>query len=116
MTPNLGQGGCTALEDAVVLARQLAPVLLAQKAQQWGSQATSGPPEGAIAAALRAYEAERSRRCLPLTVRSYAMGAALQIPLTPVVEVRDAFIQHAFRPGHFLDHTGFDAGRLAAVV
>ncbi|KAG2441649.1 hypothetical protein HXX76_003267 [Chlamydomonas incerta] len=105
MTPNLGQGGCVALEDAVVLGRSLG----ALAAEQRGP----GPvPAGAVAAALRGYEAERSRRCLPLTVRSNLMGQALQIPLAPVVAVRNAFVKAAFQPGHFLDHTAYDCGRL----
>ena len=45
-TPNLGQGGCCALEDAVVLGRRLG-----------GAAGGEG-----VAAALRSYEAERLRR------------------------------------------------------
>eukprot|EP00198_Chlamydomonas_reinhardtii_P008813 XP_001698150.1 predicted protein [Chlamydomonas reinhardtii] len=122
MTPNLGQGGCVALEDAVVLGRSLGQLAAAagQRAgsyrptlQQPTGQAAAAPPAaGAVAAALRAYEAERSRRCLPLTVRSNLMGQALQIPLAPVVAVRNAFVKAAFQPGHFLDHTAYDCGRL----
>ncbi|PNW71384.1 hypothetical protein CHLRE_16g652050v5 [Chlamydomonas reinhardtii] len=110
MTPNLGQGGCVALEDAVVLGRSLGQ--LAAAAGQRGQAAAAPPAAGAVAAALRAYEAERSRRCLPLTVRSNLMGQALQIPLAPVVAVRNAFVKAAFQPGHFLDHTAYDCGRL----
>ncbi|KAG2451908.1 hypothetical protein HYH02_003683 [Chlamydomonas schloesseri] len=106
MTPNLGQGGCVALEDAVVLGRSLGALAR-------GPQGPGPAPSGdALAAALRGYEAERSRRCLPLTVRSNLMGQALQIPLAPVVAVRNAFVKAAFRPGHFLDHTAYDCGRL----
>lgn len=52
------------------------------------------------------------RRCLPLTVRSFAMGALLQLPLAPVVAVRDAFVSQRFSPAHFLDHAAFDCGTL----
>lgn len=100
MTPNLGQGGCVALEDAVELGR----------AVRQGSHGGGGG--GALAAALRSYEAGRSRRCLPLTVRSHLMGAALQIPLQPVCAVRNAFVRTAFQPSHFLDHTAYDCGTL----
>ncbi|KAG2485292.1 hypothetical protein HYH03_015967 [Edaphochlamys debaryana] len=98
MTPNLGQGGCTALEDAVVLARSLRE---------------AGSPQGpALAAALRRYEEARSGRCFPLTARANLMGAALQIPLSPVCTVRNAFVRSAFKPAHFMDHTTYDCGTL----
>jgi 2-polyprenyl-6-methoxyphenol hydroxylase-like FAD-dependent oxidoreductase len=99
MTPNLGQGGCCSLEDAVALARAL----------RAGADAGGG---AALASALRRYEADRSARCLPLAVRSWAFGFALQIPLPPVTALRDTFIRTAFSPAHFLDHTGFDCGTL----
>lgn len=100
MTPNLGQGGCTALEDSVVLARML--------------REAGGPGGSAeqLHAAVRRYEAERSARCLPLTVRSWAFGFALQIPVQPVCLVRDLFIGNLFSPAHFLDHTNYDCGKL----
>ncbi len=78
MTPNLGQGGCVALEDSIVLARTLS-----QAVAQAG-----GPAAPPLEAALRTYEKERSARCLPLTVRSYAMGFLLQLPYEPVSGLR----------------------------
>ncbi|EFJ46725.1 hypothetical protein VOLCADRAFT_92803, partial [Volvox carteri f. nagariensis] len=107
MTPNLGQGGCTALEDAVQLARRLGA--LAKGAGATGSSPLS-PAD--VASALRSYEYERSSRCLPIAVRSNLMGTALQNPLPPVVLARNAFVRLAFSPGHFLDHTLYDCGRL----
>ncbi|GLC52218.1 hypothetical protein PLESTB_000596200 [Pleodorina starrii] len=102
MTPNLGQGGCTALEDAVVLARKLGKL----------AEGSAPPSPADLASALRSYEYERSSRCLPLTVRANLMGAALQSSLPVVVAARDAFVRTAFSPGHFLDHTVYDCGRL----
>lgn len=65
---------CTSLPD-LDSAGSYRPTL-----QQPTGQAAAAPPAaGAVAAALRAYEAERSRRCLPLTVRSNLMGQALQV-------------------------------------
>lgn len=104
MTPNLGQGGCTAIEDAVVLARQLGAVL-------GGSRGSSSSRQD-IEACLRGFEQERSRRCLAITVRAYVFGAALQIPLEPVCAVRDLVLQNRFDPSHFLDHTSYDCGTL----
>lgn len=104
MTPNLGQGGCTALEDAVVVARLLQAAGV--------PELTGGKRTQAMAAVFREYEAQRARRCLPLTVRAYAMGALLQLPLAPVVAARDAIVSTAFNHGHFLDHAAFDCGKL----
>jgi 2-polyprenyl-6-methoxyphenol hydroxylase-like FAD-dependent oxidoreductase len=55
MTPNLGQGACQALEDAVVLARCLAK-------------------GGDVPAALRAYEAQRIRRTSTIVRQSWRIG------------------------------------------
>eukprot|EP00877_Chromochloris_zofingiensis_P005410 jgi/Chrzof1/14870/Cz09g19010.t1 len=65
-----------------------------------------------LAADLREYERARSSRCLPITIRSYAFGFALQIPYRPVTAIRDLFIEKAFSPAHFLDHTLCDCGTL----
>ncbi len=57
MTPNLGQGAAQALEDALVLARQV--------------EATPGDLEGA----LRRYEAQRQPRAAWMVEASWQMGA-----------------------------------------
>jgi 2-polyprenyl-6-methoxyphenol hydroxylase-like FAD-dependent oxidoreductase len=104
MTPNLGQGGCTALEDGVILA---------QAVQKSGAVQLSGTARRhALEAAFIEYEKLRTQRCLPLTVRSNLMGAALQLPLPPVILARDWFVANLFNPGHFLDHATFDCGKL----
>ncbi|GFH28824.1 FAD_binding_3 domain-containing protein, partial [Haematococcus lacustris] len=105
MTPNLGQGGCAALEDAVVLARELSGVAVSSN----GSDETRAQPSAAeLEQALRRYEAARVGRCLSLTARSGIMGVLLQLPMEPVISVRDLFVSHLFSPDHFLDHTQFD--------
>lgn len=91
-TPNLGQGGCCALEDAVVLGRRLG-----------GAAGGEG-----VAAALRSYEAERLRRTLKLTVRAGVMGSLLQIDNPLVTAARDAVVSRAFDPSSFLNHTNYD--------
>lgn len=83
MTPNLGQGGCTALEDGLVLARCLqqegVPAAAAALQDGGGGQERRQQAADAVRGALRRYEAQRAKRCLPLTVRSHLMGAALQV-------------------------------------
>jgi 2-polyprenyl-6-methoxyphenol hydroxylase-like FAD-dependent oxidoreductase len=60
MTPNLGQGGCQAIEDALVLAREL----------------TNDTP---IETALCRYEAERIARTTPIVLRSRQVGSLGQL-------------------------------------
>ncbi|MCZ4083346.1 FAD-dependent monooxygenase [Streptomyces antarcticus] len=76
MTPNLGQGGCQAVEDAVVLAHLL-----------------SGAAASGVPAALAAYSAARRARTDALRVRSRRAGrvAALSHPLA--VAVRDLAVR-----------------------
>lgn len=101
MTPNLGQGGCTALEDAVVLARVL-------KSCGLTSDSAIKRDVASLHQAFRIYERQRAKRTLPLTVRAHAMGFALQLNSAPVCFARDLFVEKAFSPAHFLDHTEFD--------
>lgn len=116
MTPNLGQGGGVALEDAVVLSQALAaqPGLVERVAGLAGKCGSSSGSRAAAVAGIRAavqrYEAERLRRSLPITIRSHLMGAALQSSVAPVAAARDLVVQRAFRPAHFLAHAVYDCG------
>lgn len=75
MTPNLGQGACQALEDAVVLAKQL--------------QATA-----AIPAALRAYEAARIPRTTMIVNQSHRVGQVGQWASPVAVAGRNWLVKH----------------------
>lgn len=66
MTPNLGQGGCQALEDAVVLAR------------------LAGESDG-----LARYDQERRPRTQMIAARSARIGKVAQLSAAPLVMVRD---------------------------
>ncbi|WP_280220296.1 FAD-dependent monooxygenase [Nocardia neocaledoniensis] len=66
MTPNLGQGGCQALEDAVVLAR------------------LAGRPDG-----LARYDRERRPRTQMIVTRSARIGTIAQLSSPPLVTLRD---------------------------
>ncbi|MBL1078354.1 FAD-dependent monooxygenase [Nocardia sp. 2] len=70
MTPNLGQGACQALEDAVVLARV----------------AAAGGP-------LTAYDGERRPRTRMIASRSYRIGAVAQWESAPLVALRAAIMR-----------------------
>ncbi|KAI8560570.1 hypothetical protein RHMOL_Rhmol04G0267800 [Rhododendron molle] len=95
MTPNLGQGACCALEDAVVLARKLASAI------KTGSTS--------IEDALRSYSNERWPRIFPLTVRANLVGSLLQWDNPAVCSVRNnVIIPKVVRLGPMLEHTNFD--------
>ena len=70
MTPNLGQGGCQAIEDAVVLAGALAE-------------------ECSVEAALAHYEARRIPRANRFVTRSRALGRLAHVRATPLRWLRD---------------------------
>ena len=70
MTPNFGQGGCQAIEDALVLARMLTTHL-------------------DVAAALRSYEAERVARTSPIVLRSRQTGVLAQLENPVACRIRD---------------------------
>ncbi|MFD3579425.1 FAD-dependent monooxygenase [Streptomyces sp. NPDC058644] len=70
MTPNLGQGACQALEDAVTLAHSL-----------------DGAPD--VPDALRSYDLLRRPRTQAITRRSARLGALGQLSWPPAVLVRD---------------------------
>lgn len=74
MTPNLGQGGCQALEDAVVLAHLAAP--------EAGEQA--------VARALAAYTAQRLPRTTRVVRRSWSVGRLTTWSSRPAVALRGA--------------------------
>jgi len=75
-TPNLGQGGCLAIEDAAVLARSLAE--------------TDDVP-----AALRAFEARRFRRTARITRESLRYGRVGQWQHAGAVRLRETLLRLA---------------------
>jgi 2-polyprenyl-6-methoxyphenol hydroxylase-like FAD-dependent oxidoreductase len=79
MTPNLGQGACQALEDAVVLARHL--------------RDASDP-----AAGLRAYERERMARTQPMVRQARLIGAVGQWSNPIACAMRDMLVKRALAP------------------
>lgn len=100
MTPNLGQGACCALEDAVVLARKLASAIK--------SEPTT------VENALKSYETERWPRIFPLTIRANLVGTLLQLDNPLVCSVRNNIvIPKVVRLGPILEHTNFECEPLS---
>lgn len=85
MTPNLGQGGCQAIEDAVVLAHRL------------GDGRVSGADD--IAAALDAYTADRRARTVRIAKQSTQIGRLQQMESPLAIAIRDTAIKLAGRLG-----------------
>jgi 2-polyprenyl-6-methoxyphenol hydroxylase-like FAD-dependent oxidoreductase len=81
MTPNLGQGACQAIEDAMLLATSL----------------QSGP---AIASALQCYEAHRIKRANILVQRSWQQGRIAHLDHPWGVRLRDTLLR--MMPPRFL--------------
>ncbi len=97
-TPNLGQGACMAIEDAVVLTRAL-------------SRRGAEP-----AAAFRAYEAERRARCYRIVKQSRLFGWVGSWSNPVAVWLRESI--NALTPPAVLaramdEQLGYDAGALA---
>ena len=96
-TPNLGQGGCMAIEDAVVLARHLA---------------TNPDP----ARALEAFTAERFKRTAAIVNESWKFGRLAQKEGALTCWLRDAAIRlfaMVMSPAGFLKYARFDVGPLS---
>jgi 2-polyprenyl-6-methoxyphenol hydroxylase-like FAD-dependent oxidoreductase len=97
-TPNLGQGGCMAIEDAVVLARQLRGT-------------------GPLADRLAAFVAERYPRTTAITKESWKFGAMGQWQGRVSCWVRDRFLGVAMQwlgASMMAKHATFDVGPLPA--
>ena len=94
MTPNLGQGGCCALEDAVEIAKFL-------------------KQSGDVSEAISSYQKSRAIRCIPIAIKSYIIGFALQIDNPAICYIRDSFIvPKVFSPKSFLNHTVWECPKL----
>ncbi|OIW10853.1 hypothetical protein TanjilG_27799 [Lupinus angustifolius] len=94
MTPNLGQGACCALEDAVVLAKKLAGAIKSE--------------DPSVEEALRSYGTERWSRVFPLSIRANLVGSLLQWENSVVCSVRNNIvIPKLVRLGPLLEHTNF---------
>jgi len=95
-TPNLGQGGCMAIEDAVVIARHLSR-------------------EESVAQALQGFEAERYGRTKSIVVDSYRFGVLAQRQSWIGVLLRNCTLRlllATMGDRSILKHTNHDVGPL----
>eukprot|EP01018_Ginkgo_biloba_P029755 Gb_17952 [translate_table: standard] len=105
MTPDLGQGGCAALEDAVVLGRCLAEALN-------GRIERDEEEAERIEEALKKYVDERRWRWTWLMVKSYFTGFVRQGSWAIVRLFRDKIFLRVISSDSYFSHAEFDCGRL----
>ncbi|CAN6285631.1 unnamed protein product [Urochloa humidicola] len=105
MTPDLGQGGCAALEDSVVLARCLGEAILGERAEGGGTASWR------IEAGLREYARIRRWRSVELVATAYVVGFIQQSNNAIVGFLRDKFLS-GFLAKRLLKMAEYDCGTL----
>ncbi|MED6195538.1 hypothetical protein PIB30_038779 [Stylosanthes scabra] len=106
MTPDIGQGGCSSLEDGVVLARCLGEALKLPKEEEEEEYKR-------IEEALKKYGNERRWRSIDLVTTAYVVGIIQEGGggSKLVSFLRDKFLA-AFLAGLLLKKSDFDCGKL----
>ncbi|CAK7329464.1 unnamed protein product [Dovyalis caffra] len=110
MTPDIGQGGCSALEDGVVLARCLAEAL--KKRPNVEAQEGEKEENKRIEMGLKKYAAERRWRSFELISIAYMVGVVQQSDGKIISFLRDAILVK-FLAGLLLKKADFDCGKLS---
>ncbi|XP_025794151.1 monooxygenase 2-like isoform X3 [Panicum hallii] len=105
MTPDLGQGGCSALEDGVVLARCLGEALV-------GKDAMGSAESDRVEAGLREYARIRRWRSVELIATAYTVGFIQQSDNAIVSFLRDKFLSGVLA-GRLLKMAEYDCGTLS---
>ncbi|KAI9096039.1 hypothetical protein K1719_026186 [Acacia pycnantha] len=117
MTPELGQGGCCALEDGVVLARCLGEVFAAKSVRDIekknGEEEEEEEDYKRIEASLKKYADERRWRCINIISTAFVMGIIQQGESKVVSFFRDKFLA-AFLAGILFKIAAFDCGKLSS--
>lgn len=103
MTPDLGQGACSSIEDAVVLARCLGGAL---------SSSTKGEDYMKMANGLEEYAKERRWRSFSLVSAAYVVGLLQESDNKVVSFFRNKFLS-TFTVVPFVRMADFDCGKLA---
>ncbi|KAF7841301.1 monooxygenase 3-like [Senna tora] len=113
MTPDLGQGGCSSLEDGIVLARCLAEAF---NKKPGGDIINKDEDEEEqykrIEESLKKYANERRWRSINLILTSYLVGRIQSGESTLVSFLRDKFLA-GFLAGFLLKVSDYDPGKLS---
>ncbi|CAJ2630883.1 unnamed protein product [Trifolium pratense] len=106
MTPDIGQGGCCALEDGVVLARCLAEAFSKNSKKEEEKEQYIRIEEG-----LKKYANERRWRCIDLITTSYIVGFIQQGNSKLVTFIRDKILGPLI-VGQLFKKSNFNCGKL----
>lgn len=105
MTPDLGQGGCSAIEDAVVLARCIGGALSS------GTEEAEDEDYVKMAKGLEKYAKERRWRSFSLVSTAYVVGLLQESDNKVVSFFRNKFLSR-FTVDPFVRMADFDCGKL----
>ncbi|XP_059435114.1 monooxygenase 2-like [Corylus avellana] len=114
MTPDIGQGGCAALEDGVVLARCLANALLKEQPSEKTKEKAEREREEykRIEMGLKNYAKERRWRSIDLITTAYMVGFIQEGESSVTNFIRDKILA-AYLGGFLLKKSDFDCGKLS---
>ncbi|XP_075672790.1 monooxygenase 2-like [Castanea sativa] len=113
MTPDIGQGGCAALEDGVVLAKCLAGALQKEQSEETKGKGDREREEyKRIEMGLKKYAKERRWRSIELISTAYIVGVVQQGNGKVTTFFRDNILA-AFLAGLVLKKADFDCGKLS---
>ncbi|KAJ4975093.1 hypothetical protein NE237_000199 [Protea cynaroides] len=113
MTPDLGQGGCSALEDGVILARCLSGALLedSKRESTMKVEEKGGEESNRIKKSLEKYAKERRWRSFQLISTAYVVGFIQEGDGKLVTFSRDKLLA-PFLAGLLLKRAAYDCGKL----
>ncbi|MCO5584323.1 hypothetical protein L7F22_038247 [Adiantum nelumboides] len=109
MTPNLAQGGCTALEDSVVLARVLSKLFK----EMAGQNLSIDEEVQRIELAFDGYAKQRQHRMFGLAVQANIVGKIMQAEGDLICSMRNSILPGILSVDTFTKHSFFDVGALA---
>ncbi|KAL6963427.1 hypothetical protein U1Q18_043582 [Sarracenia purpurea var. burkii] len=111
MTPDLGQGGCSALEDGVVLARCLAEALMAKPRKEIGDEEEEEEEYERIKKGLEKFGRERRWRSFNLISAAYLVGFIQECDGKVMSFLREKFLSR-FSVGVVWKMADFQCGEL----
>lgn len=110
MTPDIGQGGCAALEDGIVLARCINEAL---KTKQGVGEEDEEEFNKRVEMGLKRYAKERRWRCFELISIAYLVGSIQQSDGKILNFLRDKILA-SFLVGLLTKKADFDCGNLTS--
>lgn len=110
MTPDIGQGGCAALEDGIVLARCINEAL---KTKQGVGEEDEEEFNKRVEMGLKRYAKERRWRCFELISTAYLVGSIQQSDGKILNFLRDKILA-SFLVGLLIKKADFDCGNLTS--